>query len=86
MEMSFRKTPTPDLSRVLEESEETKTPHDSNTTLVPDGTEACAEKVGTLIVTSQDVGRRALRPQPSLDPNDPLVRYKSDDISFADAG
>jgi hypothetical protein len=36
--------------------------------------EANAERVGTIVVQPHDIGRRALRPQPSLDPNDPLVR------------
>jgi MFS family permease len=36
--------------------------------------EANAERVGTIVVQAHDIGRRALRPQPSLDPNDPLVR------------
>jgi hypothetical protein len=35
--------------------------------------EADAEQVGTIILSSNDVGRQALRPQPSNDPNDPLV-------------
>jgi hypothetical protein len=35
--------------------------------------EANVERVGTIVVQAHDIGRRALRPQPSLDPNDPLV-------------
>lgn len=31
------------------------------------------EEVGTIVVHPDEVGRRALRPQPSWDPNDPLV-------------
>lgn len=31
------------------------------------------EEVGTIVVYPDEVGRRALRPQPSWDPNDPLV-------------
>jgi hypothetical protein len=36
--------------------------------------EADAEKAGTIIISPSEEGRRTLRPQPSLDPNDPLVR------------
>jgi hypothetical protein len=32
------------------------------------------EAVGTIIVDESETGRKTLRPQPSLDPNDPLVR------------
>jgi len=31
------------------------------------------EAIGTIIVDESETGRRTLRPQPSLDPNDPLV-------------
>ncbi len=31
------------------------------------------EAVGTTVVGVNETGRQALRPQPSLDPNDPLV-------------
>ncbi len=32
------------------------------------------EAIGTIIVDESETGRKTLRPQPSLDPNDPLVR------------
>ena len=38
-----------------------------------DDIDADAEQVGTIIANANDVGRQALRPQPSNDPNDPLV-------------
>ena len=34
-----------------------------------------SELVGTIIMGSLDTGRRALRPQPSMDWNDPLVSH-----------
>lgn len=71
--LSMRKTPSPDLPTVLEDKGKTQIPLDSNTTLVSNDIETYAEIVGTTVVSPRDVGRRALRPQPSLDPNDPLV-------------
>ncbi|TVY75768.1 putative MFS-type transporter [Lachnellula suecica] len=70
MNISMRQTPSPDLPTVPED--EYKTPLGSNTTLVSNDTEAYTEQVGTIVINSREVGRRALRPQPSLDPNDPL--------------
>jgi hypothetical protein len=32
------------------------------------------EAIGTIVVDENETGRKTLRPQPSLDPNDPLVR------------
>jgi len=32
------------------------------------------EAIGTIIVDENETGRKTLRPRPSLDPNDPLVR------------
>jgi hypothetical protein len=35
------------------------------------------EAIGTIIVDENETGRKTLRPQPSLDPNDPLVRIQN---------
>jgi hypothetical protein len=40
------------------------------------------EQVGTIIIDENSSGRSALRPQPSLDPNDPLVNLPSRPHSF----
>ncbi len=37
--------------------------------------EVDAEQAGTIIISPQEEGRRTLTPQPSLDPNNPLVCY-----------
>lgn len=37
--------------------------------------DADSQLVGTIVMGSLDTGRRALRPQPSMDWNDPLVSY-----------
>ncbi len=50
--------------------------------------EHAEEAVGTLVVDVNETGRHALRPQPSQDPNDPLVRTANglEDARFADDG
>jgi hypothetical protein len=35
------------------------------------------EAIGTIIVDENETGRKKLRPQPSLDPNDPLVGIRN---------
>lgn len=40
------------------------------------------ETIGTLIVDETESGRRTLRPQPSLDPNDPLVYLPAEILKF----
>ena len=34
-----------------------------------------SEAIGTIVVDEKETGRKTLRPRPSLDPNDPLVRF-----------
>lgn len=72
--MSIRRTPSPELPRALQA--QSKTNQESNTTLSCNFEEVLVEQVGTTVVHPWEAGRRAWRPQPSLDPNDPLVRLR----------
>lgn len=58
--VSIRRTPEP--PRFIKEPPETVV-----------HVEADAEQAGTITISPQEEGRRTLRPQPSLVPNDPLV-------------
>jgi len=76
----MRRTPSPELSRSLQSRN--KRNRGSNATVSCYYEEALVEQVGTTVVHPWEAGRRAWRPQPSLDPNDPLVRLRNGSVSL----